>query len=170
MLFRCLQRLKKLPCKIFANVMQTNNLQIKPYNDVYKQQVLTIWEQSVLATHNFLSQTDFEEIKLFVESFNFNDLEVFCLTNENLVLGFIAVADKKIEMLFLDPKYFGQGLGQILLSFAVSELVADKLDVNEQNIRALKFYQKFGFETFERTDKDDQGRNYPLLRMRLEKH
>jgi putative acetyltransferase len=147
--------------------MQTNNLQIKPYNDIYRQQVLEIWEQSVLATHDFLTQTDFEEIKLLVESINFNDLEVFCLTNENFVLGFIGVADKKIEMLFLDPKYFGQALGQKLLSFAVSELAANKLDVNEQNIKALRFYQKFGFETFERTEKDDQGRNYPLLRMRL---
>lgn len=147
--------------------MQTNNLQIKQYIDIYKEQVLSIWEQSVLSTHDFLTQSDLEEIKLLVGSINFNDLEVFCLTNDDLVLGFIGVADQKIEMLFLDPKYFGQGLGQKLLSFAVSELNADKLDVNEQNIKALKFYQKFGFETFERTEKDDQGRNYPLLRMRL---
>jgi putative acetyltransferase len=67
----------------------------------------------------------------------------------------------------LDPKYIGQGLGKKLLNFAVKELNADKLDVNEQNEKALKFYQKFGFETFERTNTDDQGRNYPLLRMQL---
>ena len=150
--------------------MQTSNFVIKQYNEIYKQQVLAIWEQSVLATHDFLTRPDFQEIKQLVESINFNDLQVFCLTNENLVLGFIGVADKKIEMLFVDPKYFGQGLGQKLLSFAVSELTADKLDVNEQNIKALKFYQKFGFETFERTEKDDQGRNYPLLRMKLVKN
>jgi putative acetyltransferase len=53
------------------------------------------------------------------------------------------------------------------LTFAVTELKADKLDVNEQNVRAIKFYQKFGFQTYERTEKDDQGRNYPLLRMKL---
>lgn len=89
------------------------------------------------------------------------------MVNENLVLGFIGVADKKIEMLFLEPKYFGQGLGLKLLDFAVKELKADKLDVNEQNEKALKFYQKFGFQTFDRTDKDDQGRSYPILRMKL---
>ncbi len=82
-------------------------------------------------------------------------------------MGFIGVADNKIEMLFLDPKCFGQGYGLKLLNFAVEELNADKLDVNEQNTKALRFYQKFGFEIFERTDKDDQGRNYPLLRMKL---
>ena len=114
-----------------------------------------------------MSKSAFEEIKELVATINFNEFHVFCLTDENLVLGFIGVANKKIEMLFVDPKYFGQGLGQKLLCFAVSELNADKLDVNEQNVKALKFYQKFGFETFERTNKDDQGRNYPLLRMKL---
>lgn len=147
--------------------MQTDNFEINQYTDIYRHQILTIWEKSVLATHDFLTPTAFEEIKELVNSINFNDFQVFCLTNENLVLGFIGVADKKIEMLFLDPNYFGQGLGQRLLSFAVRELKADQLDVNEQNSKALKFYQKFGFETFERTDKDDQGRNYPLLRMKL---
>lgn len=149
--------------------MQNGNLMIEKYNDIYKPQLLAIWEQSVLATHDFLAKSDFEEIKQLVESINFNELQVYCLINDNEVFGFIGVEDKKIEMLFLDPKYFGQGLGKQLLSFAVTELNADKLDVNEQNIKALKFYQKFGFEIYERTDKDDQGKNYPLLRMRLAK-
>ena len=145
----------------------TDNLEIKPYSDIYREQILTVWEDSVLATHDFLTRSDFEEIKELAASINFNDFQVFCLTAENTIMGFIGVADNKIEMLFLDPKYFGQGFGLKLLNFAVNELNADKLDVNEQNTKALRFYQKFGFEIFERTDKDDQGRNYPLLRMKL---
>ena len=147
--------------------MQADNFEINPYTEIYRQQLLTIWEKSVLATHDFLTSFDFEEIKKFVSNVDFNDYQIFCLTKGDLVLGFIGVVDKKVEVLFLDPEYFGQGFGQKLLNFAVKELNADKLDVNEQNTKALKFYQKFGFETFERTDKDDQGRNYPLLRMKL---
>ena len=147
--------------------MMIDNFDINPYTDSFRQQVLTIWEKSVLATHDFLTSTDFEEIKGFVSDMNFNDFQVFCLTKGGIVCGFIGVAEKKVEMLFIDPKYFGQGLGQKLLTFAVKELNADLVDVNEQNKKALKFYQKFGFEIFERTDKDDQGRNYPLLRMKL---
>lgn len=144
-----------------------DNFTVNKYNDNYKDQILTIWETSVLVTHDFLTPNDFEEIKELVNNINFNDFEVFILKKEDLVLGFIGVANKKVEMLFLDPNYFGQGLGFRLLNFAVKELQADKVDVNEQNPRAVKFYQKFGFETFERTEKDDQGRNYPLLRMKL---
>lgn len=147
--------------------MQENEIIIYPYNEIYREEVLAIWERSVLATHHFLSPTDFEEIKELVANLNFNDFQVFCSVYENTVMGFIGVADKKVEMLFLDPKYFGHGIGKKLLTFAIDELNADKVDVNEQNTKALKFYQKFGFEIVERTDKDDQGRKYPLLRMKL---
>lgn len=147
--------------------MQTDNFIIEPYNHNFREQVLTVWENSVLATHNFLTPNDFKEIKELVKNINFNDFEVFCLTNENVVFGFIGVLDKKVEMLFLDPKIFGLGFGLQLLNFAVNQLEADKVDVNEQNPKAVKFYQKFGFEIFERTDKDDQGKDFPLLRMKL---
>jgi putative acetyltransferase len=121
-----------------------------------------------LATHDFLTSTDFQSIKELVNTIHFNEFEVYCLINNENVIGFIGVATQKVEMLFLSPDYFGKGLGKKLLDFAVSKLNANKVDVNEQNLKAVKFYQKFGFKTYEQTDKDDQGNNYPLLRMKLE--
>lgn len=147
--------------------MQKDHFKIEPYSDKVREQVLKVWEISVRATHDFLSPNDFREIKELVSSINFNQLDVFCLTNENIVSGFIGVAEKKIEMLFLDPHIFGKGLGMQLLNFAVKERKANKVDVNEQNVKAVKFYQKSGFEILARTDQDDQGRKYPLLRMKL---
>jgi len=147
--------------------MQTGKFEIKAYDQKYKQQILRVWEHSVLTTHDFLTPSDFTEIKELVQTINFYHFQVYCLTEDDLVIGFIGVADKKIEMLFLDPKYFEQGLGKMLMNFAISELASDKVDVNEQNIKAVNFYKKSGFEIIERTEKDDQGRNYPLLRMKL---
>jgi putative acetyltransferase len=147
--------------------MQPGKFEIKAYDQKYKQQILTVWEQSVLATHDFLTPDDFTQIKELVQTINFNHFQVYCLAEDDFIIGFIGVADKKIEMLFLDPKYFGQGFGKMLMSFAISELAADKVDVNEQNIKAVNFYKKSGFEIIERTEKDDQGRDYPLLKMKL---
>ena len=147
--------------------MRSGKFGIRTYDQKYKQQILTVWEQSVLATHDFLTPADFTEIKELVQTINFDHFQVYCVAEDDLVIGFIGVADKKIEMLFLDPKYFGQGLGKMLMEFALRELAADKVDVNEQNIKAVTFYKNFGFEIIERTEKDDQGRDYPLLRMRL---
>ena len=147
--------------------MTNQNFKIEKYTDKDREQILNVWEKSVLATHEFLGSADFEEIKQLVHSFNFNDLEVYCLKQLDEVAGFIGLYQQKIEMLFFLPKYIGKGLGRKLMNFAFSELKADKVDVNEQNTNAVRFYEKLGFTTYERTEKDDQGKKYPLLRMKL---
>lgn len=70
-------------------------------------------------------------------------------------------------MLFLDPKYIGKGYGKSLMDFAVLNQNANLVDVNEQNTNAKKFYQKYGFEIYERTEKDNLGKDYPILKMKL---
>jgi len=147
---------------------QNQNLEIVKYSDKYREQLLDVWEKSVLATHDFLIPSDFHAIKEIVKRIDFNAFDVYCLLQNDELAGFLGVAEQKVEMLFLSPNYFGKGLGKKLLHFAISELSADMVDVNEQNTNAVGFYRKFGFKTYERTDKDDQGRDYPLLRMILE--
>ncbi len=147
--------------------MKDKAFEIVKYSGKYREQVLSVWEKSVLASHNFLNPADFHSIKEFVNRMDFNDFEVYCLVKKDELTGFVGVAERKIEMLFVSPGYFGKGLGKRLLEFAIAELKADKVDVNEENARATEFYQKVGFKTYERTSKDDQGKNYPLLRMKL---
>lgn len=144
-----------------------HNFQIVPYKDSYRDQIISVWERSVLATHQFLSKEDFFYIKDVVKSVNFNSLDIFCLSDEMEVIGFIGILDNKIEMLFLLPEYFGQGFGKQLIQFAISELKADKVDVNEQNISATEFYKKMGFKVYERNEKDDLGKEYPILKMKI---
>jgi putative acetyltransferase len=145
------------------------NFTIKKYQDKYKNEIINVWEKSVLFTHLFLKENDFLAIKKTLQEMDFGSFNVFCLMNECEIIGFIGLDKTKIEMLFLDPKYIGKGLGKRLIEFAFSNFHADRVDVNEQNINAVGFYKKFGFETFERTEKDDSGKNYPLLKMRLVK-
>lgn len=148
-------------------VMENGPFEIRPYSESGKEQIVSIWEQSVLATHHFLTPSDFHHIKEIVKSIDFNSFAVFCLVHQNKVIGFIGVAEKKVEMLFLSPQYFGKGLGKKLMQYAIKELHANEVDVNEQNRDAFAFYQKMGFETYERLEKDSLGKDYPILRMRL---
>lgn len=145
----------------------TKCYQIICYSDNWRVQLLTLWEESVLATHNFIQPADFLSIKAIVQTINFNDFEVYCLVEDSVLLGFVGVLDQKIKMLFLSPDQLGKGFGKKLLQFALHELKAYKVDVNEQNQKAVEFYLHFGFKTYERTDKDDQRNDYPLLRMKL---
>ncbi len=147
--------------------MQHQNFKIVKYAEKYREQLLETWESSVKATHHFLKPDDFNSIKAFVQMMDFDSIQVYCMLQSDAVVGFIGVAAGKIEMLFLSPKHIGKGLGSILVEFAINELKINKVDVNEGNKKAVKFYERVGFTIFERTEKDDQGKEYPLLRMKL---
>jgi putative acetyltransferase len=141
--------------------------EIVKYSDSHRDQILDIWEKSVLATHNFLIPSDFVSIKEIVKTIDFNAFQVYCLIHNQNVIGFLGVAEQKLEMLFLSPEYFGKGMGKKLVRFAISELGVNSVDVNEQNSGAVEFYHKCGFKTYDRSETDGQGKNYPLLKMML---
>lgn len=143
------------------------NTEITPYKAEFKNQILDIWEKSVLATHHFLTKEDFLEIKAMLQAFDFTQLDVFCLLINHKIAGFIGLHEQKIEMLFLDPQNMGKGYGKQLVHFAFSNHQANAVDVNEQNVDATLFYQRMGFEVSERSELDDMGKNYPILKMKL---
>lgn len=87
----------------------------------------------------------------------------------NEIKGFIGILDKKIEMLFISPKYFLQGVGKKLINFALQHCSSTLVDVNEQNKNALLFYEKSGFKVFGRDERDGFGKNYPILHLKLHK-
>lgn len=91
--------------------MKDLNIDIVKYSDAYRDQILMVWENSVLATHDFLRQSDFQTIRKIVHTINFNGFDVYCLTCHGNVAGFIGIADRKVEMLFLMPVY-GAGIGK----------------------------------------------------------
>ncbi|WP_228527504.1 GNAT family N-acetyltransferase [Pararhodonellum marinum] len=157
---------KFISLEIYAKLAKSR-VDILPFQEAFRPQLISLWEASVLATHHFLKPDDFLAIKKMVDKIDFNSLSVFCLVKNEKVLGFLGVDGKKIEMLFLSPEVFGKGLGKRLLDFATHELQADEVDVNEQNTQAVAFYKKMGFEIINKTDKDGQGKNYPLLNMKL---
>ena len=127
-----------------------------------------IWEDSVRATHDFLPDSYIDMLKNLVLTRYLDAVMLICTKDvRQHITGFAGVSAGKVEMLFIDPHYRGQGLGQQLLQYAVTSMNADELDVNEQNPQALGFYFKQGFEVIGRTEHDGLGQPYPLLHMRL---
>ena len=70
-------------------------------------------------------------------------------------------------MLFIHPDWRGQGIGKLLLNYAVNDMGATKLDVNEQNPLAVGFYEHLGFKVTGRSPVDGMGKPFPLLHMQL---
>ena len=125
-----------------------------------------IWERSVRATHKFLSEEVIAEIKRALIPDYFPNVDLYAIDADGVYAGFIGLRENKIEMLFIDSKWQGRGFGTKLIEFAKRNGVT-LVDVNEQNVSALKFYQNQGFRIISRDDTDDAGRPYPILYMSL---
>ena len=129
--------------------------------------VVEVWQASVRATHHFVKESDIEIFTPMVRD-ELPNVDLGSVRDENgVVVGFIGIAERKIEMLFIHPDWRGQGLGRRLVSYAVDKHGATTVDVNEQNDQALGFYLRMGFEVVGRSDLDGTGKPYPLLHMRL---
>ena len=82
-------------------------------------------------------------------------------------VAFMGIDSNRLEMLFLSPEVRGKGLGQQLLQYGIETYNIQELTVNEQNPQAVGFYEHMGFQTYKRTEYDEEGNPYPLLYMRL---
>ncbi len=132
------------------------------------QELIDIWEASVRATHDFLPEDNIAELKPLILEQYFDAVDLRCYKDSNdRILGFIGVADSNIEMLFVDPDYIGRKIGRKLTEYAIENLGASKVDVNEQNPDAIGFYQQMGFIQTGRSELDGQGKPFPLIHMKL---
>ena len=130
--------------------------------------LLHIWERSVRATHSFLSCAEIEKIKSYVPRAlqNVQNL-VVAKDEDDAVTAFLGIEGKRIEMLFVEPERRGRGTGRALVAFAADTFGVNEVTVNEQNAQAVGFYKRMGFNTYKRTELDEQGDPYPLLYMRM---
>lgn len=132
------------------------------------QQLIQLWEASVRATHHFLTEADINELKPLILQHYFDAVDLHCVKNtEGLIVGFSGVAAGNLEMLFIAPECRGQAIGTLLCKHAITEQEVSKVDVNEQNLPALGFYQHLGFEVVGHSPFDGQGKAFPLLHMQL---
>ena len=131
------------------------------------QQLLAVWEASVRATHRFLSEEEIGRIKSYVpQALGGVEHLAAAQDGDGTLLGFMGVAEGRLEMLFLSPAARGKGLGRQLLQYGIEQYGVTELTVNEQNPQAVGFYTHMGFVTYKRTDHDEEGGPYPLLYMR----
>lgn len=125
-----------------------------------------IWERSVMATHSFLKEKDFNEIKAALIPDYFPNVDLYAIADNGVYVGFIGLSPDSIEMLFIDNDRRGRGYGSALMEYA-KQHGATKVDVNEQNPSALYFYKSKGFRITAKDLTDGAGRPYPILHLSL---
>ena len=128
--------------------------------------LMEIWESAVLKTHDFLKEEDFLYYKEQLPVY-FQYVTLLGFEQEGVLVGFMGIAEGNLEMLFVDNNYRGMGIGKKLITYAISNLQVTKVDVNEQNTQAVGFYKCIGFNVFQRSGLDGEGKEYPILHMQL---
>ena len=140
--------------------------EIKDRNLSLISQLLAVWEDSVKATHLFLSNEEINSIKKYVPQAIFGVSHLIIMENESQQpIAFMGIENRKIEMLFIKNSERGKGLGKQLLSYGIENYNVNELAVNEQNLNIKGFYEYMGFKTYKRTELDEQGNPYPILYM-----
>lgn len=128
--------------------------------------LMEIWESAVLNTHDFFKEEDFlyyeEQLPVY-----FQHVTLFGFEQEGILIGFMGIAEGNLEMLFIDNKYRGAGIGKKLITYAIDNLQVTKVDVNEQNVQAVGFYEYMGFNIYKRSNLDGEGKEYLILHMQL---
>lgn len=132
--------------------------------------IIELWELSVRASHLFLPEDYLQRIKNLPHPILPTvKLFVYLDNDHKTINGFLGVSEEKIEMLFIHPDKRGQGIGSLLNNFSVEQLRTYKVDVNEQNEKAVSFYKKLGYEIVGRKEVDGLGKPFPILQMQYVK-
>ena len=125
--------------------------------------LVTVWESSIRATHDFFSETNIREIKKYVFQ-AIEEIPILGVAVDNKeTLAFMGIAEDKLEMLFITAQRRGQGIGRNLLEIGINDYEITEVCVNEQNPQALAFYEYMGFTIYRRSELDEQGNPFPIL-------
>lgn len=148
--------------------MQEIDFRVIPAGKEDYAEIVEVWEASVRATHDFLTEDEIARLKPMVLNKYLDAVNLDCVKNmAGEIVGFIGIQGDRIEMLFIDPDYRGRSVGKFLTRYAVEEIGATKVDVNEQNPQAVGFYEHLGFEIIGRSPFDGQGKPFPLLHLKM---
>lgn len=133
--------------------------------------VVKLWEGSVRSSHHFLNEQDILSIQREVKKALKSTQHVIVARQKKTFLGFIGIEKNRIEMLFVSPLVFRQGIGKALIKEALNRFLNSyqiiKVDCNEQNPQALGFYQRLGFEIIGKSPTDSAGRDFPIVHLEV---
>lgn len=93
-------------------ILEDKNLKIVEVKDrttLLIEQLLKVWENSVKATHLFLSQNEMENIKEYVPQALKEISFLIIAENESQIpVGFMGIAEQHLEMLFISHEESGE--------------------------------------------------------------
>lgn len=148
-----------------------HEITLRPAAASDREGILGVWRRAVEATHAFLAPADIDALEAAIRGQYLAAVTLTVAERDEVLVGFIGTTAApenavSVEMLFVDPTAHGSGVGTALLEDAAEGTSEVLVDVNEENPSGRRFYEAKGFEVLGRSERDGEGRPFPLLHLR----
>lgn len=121
--------------------------------------VMTIWMETNIKTHDFISPDYWKRNYTDVEQM-LPEAEVYVYEREAHILGFVGLMENYVAGIFVKGEYQSEGIGKALLDYVKGLKEELTLHVYKKNIRAMAFYKREGFliikELMEKENKESE--------------
>ena len=92
----------------------------------------------------------------------------FVACEDGKVVGFVGVDEDYLAWLYIDPDYYGKGIGRELLRMGIREIGEGAWTIAlEGNKKAIALYESEGFQEISRFEGDNNG--YPCTCLKLKR-
>ncbi len=130
--------------------------------------LLDIWERSAKSTHQYLSEELWQYRRKQLREYIKSAEEILIFQKHEEWLGFIAIVQNEITLLFVEPKYFKNGIGKSLIKEAMRRYLRnfETIKLNSREL-ALEFYHRLGFRKTEAKPIVDDTGHFILIPMSI---
>lgn len=110
------------------------------------ESVLSIWLESSVKAHDFVGREFWESRLNDMRNLYIPSSETYVYESGREVKGFFSLHGDTLAAIFVDLECQGEGVGQKLMEKAKSLRKRIRLDVYKDNVKAVAFYKRSGFQ------------------------
>ena len=118
---------------------------IRAFQPADLDQVAGIWLSANLQAHDFIAPEYWRSNQALVRELLLQ-AEVYVYERDGEILGFAGLDGESIEGIFVAKKARSRGIGKALLDFLKAKKAGLRLNVYQKNTRAIRFYEREGFQ------------------------
>jgi putative acetyltransferase len=128
------------------------------------EDVIKIWLDASVKAHDFVDPRFWQSKVGDMEGTYIPASETYVYEDEAGIKGFFSLLEHTLAAMFVSPEHQGEGIGRTLIARAKQLGRELELSVYKKNPKAVRFYERCGFEAV--SEKVDEHTGQPELVMR----
>jgi putative acetyltransferase len=137
---------------------------IRDFRSSDMEDVIRIWLDASVKAHDFIDPRYWQSQVGDMEGTYIPASETYVYEDEAGIKGFFSLHENTLAAVFVSPEHQGEGIGRALITRAKQLRRELELHVYKKNPKAVRFYERSGFEAVSETVDEHTGQ--PELVMR----